>query len=151
MEYVEGTPFKGPVPVADALRLAMQIAGALTSAHRKGIVHRDLKPGNILVNESGAKLLDFGVAKMTRQLVRRHDPQRGVDRRPESCWARRPTCRRSRPQGQAVDARSDVFSFGAVVYELLSGRRPFSGDTAFATITAVSQRGAAAAGGARGP
>ena len=63
MEYVEGEPLKGPVPVADALRLAVQIAEALAAAHRKGIVHRDLKPANILVNESGAKLLDFGLAQ----------------------------------------------------------------------------------------
>ena len=64
MEYVEGSPLKGPVPVAEALQLVLQIASALTSAHGRGIVHRDLKPANILVNESGAKLLDFGLAKM---------------------------------------------------------------------------------------
>jgi serine/threonine protein kinase len=63
MEYVEGEIWKGPVSVADALRLAMQIAEALAAAHRKGIVHRDLKPSNVLVNESGAKLLDFGLAQ----------------------------------------------------------------------------------------
>src|SRR5262245_27537113 len=65
MEYVEGEILKGPVPVIDALRLAAQIAGALAAAHRKGIVHRDLKPANVLVNESGAKLLDFGLAHMS--------------------------------------------------------------------------------------
>ena len=63
MEYVEGEILRGPVPVTDALRLALQIAEALTAAHRKGIVHRDLKPANVLVNESGAKLLDFGLAQ----------------------------------------------------------------------------------------
>jgi eukaryotic-like serine/threonine-protein kinase len=60
---------RGPVPVADALRLAVQIAEALAAAHRKGIVHRDLKPANILVNESGAKLLDFGLAQMDAPLL----------------------------------------------------------------------------------
>jgi serine/threonine protein kinase len=68
MEYVEGKPLKGPVPVADAQTLALQIADALAAAHRKGIVHRDLKPANILVNESGAKLLDFGLAQMIHRL-----------------------------------------------------------------------------------
>lgn len=65
MEYVEGHPLTGPLPLPQALRLAVQIAEALTSAHGKGIVHRDLKPANILVNQSGAKLLDFGLAKMS--------------------------------------------------------------------------------------
>ena len=69
MEYVEGEILKGPVPVADALRLAGQIAVALAAAHRKGIVHRDLKPANVLVNESGAKLLDFGLAQMDRPML----------------------------------------------------------------------------------
>ena len=81
MEYVEGEPLKGPVPVADAQRLAWQIAEAMATAHRKGIVHRDLKPANILVNESGAKLLDFGLAQIEMpSLVRRRDHQRGTDR-----------------------------------------------------------------------
>ena len=69
MEYVEGEILTGPVPVADAVRLAVQIAEALTAAHRKGIVHRDLKPANILVAESGAKLLDFGLAQMDAPLM----------------------------------------------------------------------------------
>ena len=69
MEYVEGEPLKGPLPVADAQRLAVQIAEALAAAHRKGIVHRDLKPANVLVNESGAKLLDFGLAQIETPLL----------------------------------------------------------------------------------
>ncbi len=64
MEYVDGKTLRGPVPVADALRMASQIADALMAAHRRGIVHRDLKPANILVNDSGAKLLDFGLARV---------------------------------------------------------------------------------------
>src|ERR1017187_5050002 len=65
MEYLEGQPLKGPLPVRDFLRYAVQIADALDTAHRQGIVHRDLKPANILVGKGGVKLLDFGLAKMT--------------------------------------------------------------------------------------
>ena len=65
MEHVEGKPLRGPLPVAEALRLAAQIADALEHAHRKGIVHRDLKPSNILVTKQGVKVLDFGLAKRT--------------------------------------------------------------------------------------
>lgn len=64
MEFVDGKPLKGPLPVEDALRLAVQISDALDHAHRHGVTHRDLKPGNIMVTTSGAKLLDFGLAKL---------------------------------------------------------------------------------------
>ena len=69
MEYIDGRPLQGPMPIAEALRLAVQIADALDAAHRKGIVHRDLKPGNILVTKSGVKLLDFGLAKMEPEIT----------------------------------------------------------------------------------
>jgi eukaryotic-like serine/threonine-protein kinase len=65
LEYVEGAPVKGPLPPDEAVRLALQIVSAIETAHKSGILHRDLKPGNILVNQSGAKLLDFGLAKLT--------------------------------------------------------------------------------------
>src|SRR5262249_13214527 len=69
MEYIEGAPLKGPLPLHQALRLGIQIAGALDAAHRKGIVHGDLKPGNILVTKSGPKLLDFGLARQESSLA----------------------------------------------------------------------------------
>ena len=137
MEYVDGQPLKGPVPVADALPLAAQIADALAEAHRKGLVHRDLKPGNILVNESGAKLVDFGLAKMDAPALP-DDSTIGVAlSTPGVIVGTVAYMSPEQAQGQAVDARSDVFSFGAVLYELLSGRRAFRGDTPLATITAV--------------
>src|SRR6516164_755615 len=64
LEYIEGAPLRGPIPLEAAMKLALQIAGALETAHKKNILHRDLKPANILVTESGAKLLDFGLAKL---------------------------------------------------------------------------------------
>jgi serine/threonine-protein kinase len=137
MEYVDGTPLKGPVPVADALRLAAQIAEALAAAHRKGIVHRDLKPGNILVNERGAKLLDFGLATFGEPLASGGLTSSVALSEPGAIVGTVAYMSPEQAQGLAVDARSDVFSFGAVLYEVLSGRRAFRGDTPFATITAV--------------
>src|SRR5881396_3783618 len=66
MEYIEGTPLKGPLPVDQALKYAVQICDALDAAHKKGITHRDLKPANILVTKAGVKLLDFGLAKLSQ-------------------------------------------------------------------------------------
>ena len=137
MEYVEGEPLKGPLPVADALRLAAQITDALAAAHRKGIVHRDLKPGNILVNESGAKLLDFGLATMDAPALSADWTISVALGEPGVISGTAAYMSPEQAQGQAVDARSDVFSFGAVLYEVLSGRRAFRGDTPFATMTAV--------------
>ena len=134
MEYVEGEILKGPMPVTDALRLALQIAEALTAAHRKGIVHRDLKPANVLVNESGAKLLDFGLAQQNAPALS------GDATIASELGAIVGTVAYMSPeqaQGRTVDARSDVFSFGSVLYELLTGRQAFMGDTSLATLAAV--------------
>jgi TolB-like protein/Tfp pilus assembly protein PilF len=137
MEYVEGTTLKGPVPVIDALRLAVQIAEALAAAHRRGIVHRDLKPANILVNDSGAKLLDFGLAQMDAPLLSGDATISVSLSEPGVIVGTVAYMSPEQAHGQAVDARSDVFSFGAVLYEVLSGRQAFRGNTLFATITAV--------------
>ncbi len=116
LEYVEGAPVQGPMAEADAVRTALQIAGALEAAHAKGILHRDLKPGNILMTAGGAKLLDFGLAKLVS------DDQAtltiGVSGTPLYMSP-------EQAEGKTLDARSDVFSFGAVLYELLAGRRAF--------------------------
>ena len=139
LEYVEGTPLQGPLAAEEAVRLALQIATALEAAHRHGILHRDLKPGNILVARSSrgasdsptAKLLDFGLAK---SLVFAADATRTVEGTIAGTAAYMSP---EQTQGKAVDARSDVFSFGAVLYELISGQRAFRGDTSAEAISAV--------------
>jgi serine/threonine-protein kinase len=137
MEYVEGQPLRGPLPVDHARKLATQIAEALKAAHEKGIVHRDLKPANILVNESGAKLLDFGLAKRDALLL--CDDATVSEAMTEHGVIAGTIAYMSPEQalGRPVDARSDVFSFGAVLYELLSGRKAFGGDTALQILTAI--------------
>lgn len=116
LEYIEGTPLKGPLPLEQALRLASQIAGALEAAHAKGILHRDLKPGNVLVTGNGAKLLDFGLAKSTEDANATQTI--GVSGTPVYMSP-------EQGEGKALDARSDIFSFGSVLYELLAGQRAF--------------------------
>src|SRR3954454_1323826 len=113
MEYVEGEILTGPVPVADAVRLAVQIAEALTAAHRKGIVHRDLKPANILVAESGAKLLDFGLAQVDAPLMSDDGTISVALNEPGVIVGTVAYMSPEQAQGQPVDPRSDVFSFGA--------------------------------------
>jgi Tol biopolymer transport system component/predicted Ser/Thr protein kinase len=118
MEYIEGAPLKGPLPVEKAAEYAGQILDALDAAHRKGITHRDLKPANILVTKQGIKLLDFGLAHRapgennppTLTLV---GTVMGTPAymAPEQ-W-----------EGKAADARSDIYSFGCVLYEMLTGKR----------------------------
>ena len=107
LEYIEGQPLKGPMTAPDAMRAALQIAAALEAAHAKGILHRDLKPGNILMTAAGAKLLDFGLAK----LVSDEDATQtiGVSGTPLYMSP-------EQAEGRTLDARSDVFSLGAVLY-----------------------------------
>jgi Tol biopolymer transport system component/tRNA A-37 threonylcarbamoyl transferase component Bud32 len=133
MEYVEGAGLHGPLPLAQALALAEQILDALDAAHSKGVVHRDLKPGNILLTKSGVKVLDFGLAKM------RHAP--AVDSRGQvttqtvsltaegSILGTLPYMSPEQVEGRDADSRSDIFAFGVVIYELIAGTRPFTGQT----------------------
>jgi eukaryotic-like serine/threonine-protein kinase len=133
LEFVEGRTLRGPLPVDEAVRLAIQIAEALQEAHRRGISHRDLKPGNIMVTPDGAvKLLDFGLAKQA--------PTIGSDATLTMEGTVMGTAAYMAPEqaeGKAADARSDIFSFGAVLYEMLSGRRAFAGESAISTMAAI--------------
>lgn len=120
MEYIDGAPLRGPQPAGEAVRLAIQIASALEEAHARGIIHRDLKPANILVAGSRAKLLDFGLAKTTAVT----DETRTIE---GTILGTPAYMAPEQVEGKPLDVRSDVFSFGAVLYELLSGRRAFDG------------------------
>src|SRR3984885_12880423 len=135
MEYVEGQPLRGPLPVAEALRIALEISGAVEAAHNKGIIHRDLKPANILVTRQGIKLLDFGLAKTVQA------PELRAETLPQTLagtlMGTTAYMSPEQAQGESADVRSDIFSFGVVLYELLSGRRPFDGDTHVSTLAAI--------------
>jgi serine/threonine protein kinase/Tol biopolymer transport system component len=133
MEYVEGESLHGPVPIAQALELAEQILDALDAAHEKGIVHRDLKPGNILLTKSGVKVLDFGLAKIeqapagdSRSLMETHAASLTAN---GSILGTLPYMSPEQVEGHDADARTDIFAFGIVLYELIAGTRPFAGKT----------------------
>ena len=141
MEYVEGECLHGPVPLAQALELAEQILDALDAAHEKGIVHRDLKPGNILLTKSGVKVLDFGLAKIQHapavdspSLVETHAVSLTAE---GSILGTLPYMSPEQVEGHDADARSDIFAFGVVLYELIAGTRPFTGKTQANLVAAI--------------
>ncbi len=148
MEFVAGRtldrviPRQG-LPPAEALRISIQIADALTAAHAGGIIHRDLKPANIMVTDSGlVKLLDFGLAKLTEKTgIGQEEPTATLAATEEGkILGTVAYMSPEQAQGLKVDARSDIFSFGAVLYEMLTGRRAFSGDTKMSTVAAILNR-----------
>src|SRR5262249_34733640 len=128
MEYIEGTPLKGPVPLDQALAYAVQICDALDAAHTKGITHRDLKPANILLAAAGVKLLDFGLARVEPASTSdEHDA--ALENGLTGAGTIVGTASYMSPEqieGKPADARSDIFSFGLVLYEMVSGRRAFN-------------------------
>ena len=133
MELVDGRPLKGPLPVKQAIEYGIQMADALAAAHAAGVVHRDLKPGNILVTEKGSvKVLDFGLAKLAEQ--------EGAPASTETAGLAGTPGYMAPEQieGKAADTRSDIFAYGCILYELLSGRRAFPGETITAALTAVA-------------
>ncbi len=136
------------MPPDEALPIAIQIAGALAAAHAAGIVHRDLKPGNVMVGDDGrVRVLDFGLAKLREADSDEAVPGSAVTREATTAAAPRTeegtilgTLNYMSPEqaeGRRVDPRSDVFSFGSVLYEMLSGRRAFPGESAASTLGAI--------------
>jgi Tol biopolymer transport system component/tRNA A-37 threonylcarbamoyl transferase component Bud32 len=148
MEYLDGETLasriaRGPMSVAEALRCAVEIAGALDAAHRRGIVHRDLKPGNVMLTRTGAKLLDFGLAKMQTMAA-----SRGASAAAEQTMTMTITAEGTiagtfqymppeQLEGKEADARSDIFAFGATLYEALTGKRAFAAASRASVIAAI--------------
>lgn len=133
MEFVEGVTLEkrateSPIPLDDVLNYSSQVLSALSYAHGKGVTHRDIKPANIMITSHGlVKLMDFGIAKSTTDLqLTRPGTTMG------SVYYMSP----EQVRGGAVDARSDIYSFGVTLYEMLTGRRPFQADTAYTVLNA---------------
>src|SRR5687768_11817315 len=148
MEYLEGETLadrllKGPLPLEQTLRYGVQIADALDKAHRQGIVHRDLKPGNVMLTKSGVKLLDFGLAKA----VASASQQSSLTALPTQVGLTKEgtilgTFQYMAPEqleGKTADARTDIFAFGCVLYEMATGKKAFSGATQASLIGSILQ------------
>ena len=138
MEYIEGTPIQGPLPLDQALKYGVQICDALDAAHKKGITHRDLKPANILMTGSGVKLLDFGLAQVSSASESGSEPTQSINlTQAGTILGTAAYMSPEQAEGNPVDQRSDIFSFGVVLYEMLTGRRAFQGGSVVAIMAAV--------------
>jgi eukaryotic-like serine/threonine-protein kinase len=148
MEYLEGETLaqrlmKGALPIQQVLQYAIEIADALDKAHRKGVTHRDLKPGNIMQTKSGTKLLDFGLAKLKQEVAPANVPLSELPTANDPLTAEGSivgTIQYMAPEqleGKEVDARTDIFAFGAVVYEMATRKRAFEGKTQASVIGAI--------------
>ncbi len=146
MEHLEGESLaqrlaKGALPLDEALKIAIEIADALDKAHRQGIVHRDMKPGNILLTRDGAKLLDFGLAKLraaeleagVSAVATESEPLTGEGTILGTFQYMAP----EQLEGKEADARTDIFAFGAVVYEMVTGKKAFEGQSQASLIGAI--------------
>src|SRR6266581_3152321 len=140
IEFVEGTPIQGPLPLKEAVEYAGQILDALDAAHSKGITHRDLKPANILVTRQGIKLLDFGLAKQSAPLSETDATLTAALTSKGQILGTLQYMSPEQLHGQDADPRSDLFSFGCVLYEMLTGNRAFEGHSAASVIAAILER-----------
>jgi serine/threonine-protein kinase len=131
MEYLDGQPLKGPLPPEQAIPIAIQIAGAIEAAHGKGILHRDLNPANVMITATGAKLLDFGLARVMTSTDADTLTVAGAIAGTAAYMSP------EQAQGKTLHERSDIFSFGAVLYEMISGTRAFAGDSMAQVLSAV--------------
>jgi serine/threonine protein kinase/Tol biopolymer transport system component len=158
MELLDGETLsdrlsRGSLSPAEVIRYGVDVAAALEHAHRHGVIHRDLKPANVLITKAGAKLLDFGVAKLLRAQEMIDTGASAVDvptvEEMTRDGALAGTLEFMAPevlQGRPADARSDIFAFGNVLYRMLTGRKPFSGDTRAAVIASIFRDEAAPSG-----
>lgn len=149
LEYIEGETLserlkKGPLGIDELLRFATQIADALDKAHRQGLVHRDLKPGNVMITREGAKLLDFGLAKLqassssseAMREITQTTPLTGTGTLLGTIQYMSP----EQLEGQEADSRSDIFAFGLILYEMVTGIKAFEGKSQASLIAAVLER-----------
>jgi len=146
MEYLEGETLgarlrKGPMPLTQAIRTAVEIAEALAAAHAQGIVHRDLKPSNVMLTAGGAKLLDFGLARLRAPAVQGLSPASPAFFSSHTATGliagTLPYMAPEQLEGNEVDARADIFAFGAVLYEMITGRKAFEGTSQASVISAI--------------
>jgi serine/threonine-protein kinase len=147
LEYLEGETLayrlaRGPLLLGEALRYATEMAEALDHAHRNGVVHRDLKPGNVILTRSGAKILDFGLARLWKESPGTVlESQAQTDLRELTgegvILGTLPYMAPEQLEGKETDARTDLFALGAVLYEMMTGRRPFEGSSQASIIAAI--------------
>ena len=130
-----------PLPLQQALSIGVQIADALDAAHRRGFVHRDLKPGNIIITTAGIKLLDFGIAKLWNEPLAPADQSNATTASDAgSIPGTTAYIAPEQLEGRPADPRSDLFAFGVVLYEMISGRRPFASETKAGLIAAILEK-----------
>ena len=156
MEFLDGQTLasrleSGPLATGEVLKIAIQIADALEKAHRQGIVHRDLKPANVMLTKAGVKLLDFGLAKMHMTAVSAVSSSNDIETRVDPSVRPELTAQGTilgtlqymapeQVEGRDADERTDIWAFGLILYEMISGRKPFEASSRAGLIAAILER-----------